>query len=143
MLRILHIDDDPNDLQLFEEAVRECRLPVDRRTAMDGREGLEHLRSFLQPGSNWRPDLIVCDLHMPRMDGLAFLQALKDDAATRHIPVIMLTSSQRPHDIADAYDRQVCAFVSKPIDFSLLCDLVKRTFEFWGGAAELPRREAS
>lgn len=101
MYRILLVDDDPMDVRLLREGLRECAAPVECRVAGDGQEALEVLRGT-NTSAAWRPDLIVCDLHMPRMDGPTFLDALGSDASLSRIPVVILSSSAPIEDIAGA-----------------------------------------
>jgi CheY-like chemotaxis protein len=126
------------DVRLMREALSECSIEVDTRVAADGVAALELISKGAEQQPSWQPDLIICDLNMPRMDGHAFLAVVKSDTATRHIPVIMLSSSSAPRDVARAYALHANCFVRKPVAFDELCVLAKRIGDFWITTVELP-----
>ena len=108
---ILLVEDDAADAMLIEEALLEQGVARTLHTAVDGVAALEHLRT---PGVD-RPDLIVLDLNMPRMNGRELLAVLKADERLKVIPVVVLTTSSAPQDIAEAYRSHANAFITKPV----------------------------
>lgn len=143
MIRLLQIEDDPKDVVLLREAIRECSMDVDVRVAPDGMAGLECLRLRQPPLANWRPNLVICDIHMPKMDGHTFLLEVKSDPELRGIPIIMLSTSRAAEDVLRAYDRHANCFLQKPGSFVELCVLTRRLAEFWFAAAALPSPKAT
>lgn len=132
--RILLIDDNPHDVELalsaFEESGDEHEIVV----AGGGPEALALLRS-----SGDLPDLILLDLKMPHMDGLAVLDAIRGEAATRDIPVVMLTTSGEDRDIQASYAHGASAYVIKPLDFGQFQEAVQTISDFWARLNRHPR----
>ncbi|RDG38324.1 response regulator [Streptomyces corynorhini] len=108
---VLLVEDDPADALLIEEALREHGMARSISQAEDGLAALDYLRD----PANARPDLIVLDLNMPRMNGRELLEVLKDDQRLLTIPVVVLTTSGAPDDVRAAYDRHANAYVVKPL----------------------------
>ncbi|AYV31803.1 response regulator [Streptomyces sp. CJ_13] len=132
---VLLVDDDAADAMLIEEALSE-RGSRNLIRVTDGVAALEHLRT---PGST-RPDLIVLDLNMPRMNGRDLLQILKNDETLRTIPVVVLTTSSAPEDISGAYHRRANAYVTKPVNLEEFERAVQSIDSFYlDTAARLPR----
>ncbi|MFE3547990.1 response regulator [Streptomyces kronopolitis] len=109
---VLLVEDDPADAMLIEDALVERGMARSLNQAVDGVAALEYLRD----PANDRPDLIVLDLNMPRMNGRELLAVLKDDADLCSIPVVVLTTSAAPDDINDAYRQHANAYVTKPVN---------------------------
>lgn len=143
MFRLLQVEDDPRDVRLLGEALLECVGDLDVRVANDGAEAVELLQRSAADPEGWLPELIVCDLNMPRMDGHAFLRAIKADPSLQHIPVIMLTSSAAPNDVALSYRLHANCYISKPGSFEELCVVARRMNQFWRETARLPVWEAA
>jgi CheY-like chemotaxis protein len=130
--RILLVEDDPADAMLVEEALvdgAEARALVQ---VPDGVAALEHLRDPDRP----RPDLIVLDLNMPRMNGAEMLKILKDDEELRAIPVVILTTSAATEDISFAYATHANAYVVKPVNLDDFIDAVRNIDTFYRELAE-------
>ncbi|MFD4573361.1 response regulator [Streptomyces sp. NPDC058417] len=108
---VLLVEDDPADALLIEEALLECGAR-NLTQVQDGVAGLEYLRDPANP----RPDLIVLDLNMPRMNGRELLAVIKDDEELCTIPVVVLTTSSAPDDVNGAYRRHANAYVTKPVN---------------------------
>ncbi|MEV5480204.1 MULTISPECIES: response regulator [Streptomyces] len=110
--RVLLVEDDPADAMLIEDALIARDMTRSLNQAVDGVAALEYLRD----PANERPDLIVLDLNMPRMNGRELLAALKDDSDLCSIPAVVLTTSAAPDDIEDAYRQHANAYVTKPVN---------------------------
>jgi two-component system, chemotaxis family, response regulator Rcp1 len=138
-MRILLVEDNPADCELMEEVLAEARLPHRLRVCRDGAEALALLQSEARDRRK-RPDLILLDLNMPRMDGREFLAARKADPELLEIPVIVLTTSGADDDIRASYRLNANAYVTKAIEFSQFAATAKRITEFWAGVAALPTK---
>jgi CheY-like chemotaxis protein len=141
---ILIADDDAEDCLLLAEAVREAGLAHRICTVPDGEALLDYLGGCdryqtAQPSP--RPDLILLDLNMPRRDGREALRLLKQDQRLRRIPVVVLTTSTAPTDIAMAYEAGASSYLSKPATFQGWIELVGLLDQYWFGLVELPRWE--
>ncbi|MEF2279315.1 response regulator [Deinococcus sp. YIM 134068] len=132
--RILLVDDNPHDVELALSAFEESGDEHDITVAGGGPEALAVLRS-----SEHLPDLILLDLKMPHMDGLAVLDAIRGEAATRDIPVVMLTTSGEDRDIQASYAHGASAYVIKPLDFGQFQEAVQTISDFWARLNRHPR----
>ena len=142
---ILVADDDPDDRQLIAEAFEEAKIRNDLRFVEDGVELLEYLRragKYAAPDSAPRPGLILLDLNMPRMDGREALGVIKEDRNLRSIRVIIMTTSKAEQDIVKSYDLMASSFITKPVRFESLVDVVKTIGKYWLEVVELPPDEA-
>ena len=115
---VLLVEDNEGDAVLTEEALQQAKLAVNMNRATDGVEALAYLRREGTFANARRPDLILLDLNMPRMDGREFLQLVKNDAEFRVIPVVVLTTSKAEQDILKSYELQANCYVTKPVDFN-------------------------
>lgn len=113
---ILLVEDSPGDVRLTMEALADAKISNNIVVASDGLEALEVLRREGQHMNAPRPDLILLDLNMPRMDGRELLAIIKADADLRTIPVVVLTTSQSETDILETYDLRANCYISKPVD---------------------------
>ena len=133
---VLLVEDDPADALLIREALDARGVARTVAQAEDGVAALEWLRD---PGHS-RPDLIVLDLNLPRMNGRELLSVLKQDEQLKGIPVVVLTTSSAPEDVASAYQRHANAFVTKPVKLDDFVHTVRKIDAFFlETAAILPR----
>jgi len=139
-LTILMADDDEDDRQSTEEAFREHHLANDFRTVGDGEELMEFLRRQGRYRDAPRPGLILLDLNMPRKDGREALKEIKSDPALRQIPVVILTTSKAEEDILKTYDLGANSFITKPVGFDSLVQLVSTMTRYWFQLVELPAK---
>lgn len=137
-IRILLVEDSPGDVVLTAEALRDARVANELHVARDGEEAMRFLRGEGEHAGAPRPDLVLLDLNLPRMDGKEVLAAMRADPALAGIPVVVLTTSTRDADILDAYDLRANAYVSKPVDFTRFLDVVRTLEGFW---VEVVRRD--
>lgn len=141
-IRILVADDDEEDRALAREALTAARLANDLRFVSDGEELMDYLYCrgrYSEPGAAPRPGLLLLDIKMPKKDGLTCLREIKDDAALRQIPVVILTTSTAEEDIYRSYDLGVNSFVSKPVTLQGLIDAMVTLGRYWFEIVELPR----
>jgi CheY-like chemotaxis protein len=138
---ILLAEDDPDDQYLISEALDENRLNARLFIVSDGEELLDYLkrRGKYQESENWpMPGLILLDLNMPRQDGREALRAIKADPALQHIPIVALTTSQAEQDVAQTYQNGVSGFITKPVSFSALREVMKTIGDYWLQTTRLP-----
>jgi len=140
-LRLVIADDDEDDRLMAREALEASRLTNPLDEFEDGAELLEHLRSCADSGKPL-PGLILLDLNMPRMDGREALEQIKQDDRLRRIPVIVLTTSQAEEDIYRTYDLGVSSFISKPVSFDGLVDVVNQLGRYWFEIVRLPGEDS-
>ncbi|MEK8105784.1 response regulator [Micromonospora sp. M12] len=139
-VRILVVDDDPGDVLMIEEALADSDVAKIIDVVSDGEEAMEFLRAEGRHEQARRPDVILLDLNMPRMDGRQVLGAVKQDEDLRTIPIVVLTTSNADTDIVGSYTLQANAYVTKPIDLDDFNDVVRRIDEFFGRVVVLPKR---
>jgi two-component system, chemotaxis family, response regulator Rcp1 len=137
-VEILLVEDSPGDVKLTQEALRDAEVPNSLHIARDGEEAMRFLRQEAEFADVPKPDLILLDLNMPRMDGREVLAAIKADPALRRIPVIILTTSQSEDDIAEAYSLAANCYVAKPVDLDEFLDVVRAIDDFWLTLVKLP-----
>jgi two-component system, chemotaxis family, response regulator Rcp1 len=137
-VEILLVEDNPGDVRLTREALKEGKVRNNLNVAQDGVEALAYLRREGRHEGAVRPDLILLDLNLPRMDGREVLAAIKADPELRPIPVVILTSSQAEQDIVRAYDLHANCYVTKPVDLDQFITVVKSIEDFWFAIVKLP-----
>lgn len=136
--RILLVEDEPADAFLVQEAFRENRILVDFHHAIDGVEALEFLRHQGAHAAAPRPDLILLDLNMPRMDGRQFLGEMKKDDALASIPVVILTTSDAERDTLAAYRLGASGYIVKPVEIEQFISTIKVLGDYWFSIVRLP-----
>ena len=140
-ITILLADDDEDDRLMTRDALRDARLHNDLRMVIDGVELLAYLRRegpYADPDASPRPGMILLDLNMPRMDGREALAAIKQDPALRSIPVVVLTTSKAEEDVLRSYDLGVNSFITKPVTFLGLVEVMKVFSRYWLEIVDLP-----
>lgn len=131
LMEILLVDDNPGDLRLVAEALKEGDMQVRLHTAKDGMEAMAFLRRRGKYEDAPRPDLILLDLNMPRMNGRQVLAEIKEDSALKHIPVVVLTGSRELDDMVKTYDLHANSYVTKPGDFEQFIIMLNSITSFW------------
>lgn len=140
-ITIVVADDDPDDRMLIEEAFEENRLSNNLAFVEDGEQLLDYLRCEGAYAGDERRDpvgVILLDLNMPRMDGREALEIIKADPKLQRIPVVVLTTSKAEEDILRTYDLGVSSFITKPVTFDGLVELVKVLGQYWFEIVALP-----
>lgn len=136
-VHLLIIEDNPGDVRLLEEAFGELRANVKIQVAKDGAEGIAVVAAYT-PSKEGSPDLILLDLNLPKISGLDVLVRIKSDPRTRHIPVIILTSSRAESDVQRAYQSHANAYLRKPSTLEGLLNTARDVKNFWMETAILP-----
>ena len=139
-VEVLLVEDNPGDVRLTQEALKESTFPVHLNVARDGVEALEYLRN---PDSGPRPDLILLDLNLPRKNGREVLSEIKADPDLRRIPVLVMTTSRAEQDIQKAYALNANCYITKPMDLDDFLRTVRSIEDFWMRTATLPHANAA
>ena len=140
-ITIVMADDDADDRQMTKEAFEENHLINDLRFVSDGVELIDYLKrrgKYVDPESSPTPGLILLDLNMPKMDGREALKEIKADPALRSIRIVVLTTSKDEEDILRSYDLSATSYITKPVTFEALVDIVKTLGKYWLEIVELP-----
>ncbi len=140
---ILMADDDEDDVLLVRDSFERSKLLNDLHVVEDGEELLDYLKHrgmYSNPESSPRPDIILLDLNMPRMDGREALEEIKADPELRTIPTIVLTTSKAHEDICRSYNLGANSFITKPVTFDSMCEVVQKLGEYWFEIVRLPDR---
>ena len=140
--QVLLVEDNEDDVELTLEALKESKIRMDIHVATDGVEAMKFLRGQDEYKNKSRPDLILLDLNMPKMDGREVLAEIRKDEELTDLPVVVLTTSQNEDDILNAYKMHANCYVSKPVDFIRFTEIVKQIEGFWLQLVELPRRDS-
>lgn len=143
-ISILMAEDDPDDQLLNQEAIEEARLGDEIRFVSDGEELLDYLLQrgkYSEPADAPRPDLIILDLNMPRMDGREALAEIKKYPNLRRIPVVVLTTSRAEEDIVYTYSLGVSGYITKPARFDEMVSAMKAVGRYWFETVQLPTEE--
>ena len=139
-LEVLLVEDSPGDVRLTQEAFRDANLDIRLHVAADGVEAMAFLRREDPYEQSPRPDFILLDLNLPRMDGREVLALIKADALLRAIPTVILTTSESEADIEKSYQLQANCYLSKPVQLEAFEGLVKSINDFWLTRAKLPQQ---
>jgi two-component system, chemotaxis family, response regulator Rcp1 len=140
---ILLVEDNLGDVELTREGLEEGKVLNELHVVHDGEAALAFLRREGVHAAAPRPDLILLDLNLPRMDGHEVLAAIKGEERLRSIPVVVLTTSKADEDILQSYDLHANCYISKPINFGSFIDVVKGIEQFWFTMVALPRQPSA
>ncbi|HEV2681335.1 MAG TPA: response regulator [Rhodanobacter sp.] len=139
---VLLVEDSPGDVRLMQEAFRDARVPAILHVATDGVEAMAFLRHEGNYIRSPRPDLILLDLNLPKMDGREVLAHIKSDYNLKSIPTIVLTMSDSDVDMVKSYELQANVYLTKPMELGAFQSLVKNVADFWLRKAKLPTQSA-
>ena len=133
MKPILLVEDDTVDARTVKRALDDLGATTPLIHLTNGEEALRYLRN----DQNERPCIILLDLNMPRMNGIEFLRAIKDEENLKTIPVIVLTTSREGRDVLDTFDLNVAGYVVKPVDYKRFVDTIRTIDRYWS-LSQLP-----
>jgi CheY-like chemotaxis protein len=139
-IEILLVEDDPGDVVMTREAFQDYKLRNTLHVVDDGAEAMAFLRNEGEYTDRPRPDLVLLDLNLPRMDGREVLEAIKSDPDLASIPVVVLTTSENEDDVLRSYSLHANAYVTKPVDFERFLEVVRQIDDFFVSVVRLPRR---
>ncbi len=142
-IEVLLVEDSPGDVRLTQEAFREANIAIHLHVAADGVEAMSFLRRQDEHANAPRPDLILLDLNLPRMDGREVLAHIKEDENLKTIPTVILTTSEAEADIVKSYELQANCYLSKPVQLDAFESLVKSINDFWLTRVKLPQQRQS
>jgi CheY-like chemotaxis protein len=137
-VEILLVEDNPGDVRLTVEALKDGKVSNHLTVVGDGEEALALLRRQGKYAGAVRPDIILLDLNLPKKDGREVLAELKADDQLRRIPVVVLTTSQADQDILRSYDLNANCYINKPVDLEQFIEIVKSIENFWLTVVKLP-----
>jgi chemotaxis family two-component system response regulator Rcp1 len=141
LVEILLVEDNAGDARLTREAFKDCKLLNALHHVQDGVEAMAFLRREGPYGNAPRPDLILLDLNLPRMDGREVLEAVKCDADLKRIPVLVLTTSNDEQDVLKAYHLHANCFITKPVRLEDFLKVVQSIEGFWLSVVRLPTND--
>ena len=139
-IEVLLIEDSPGDVRLTQEAFRDANPAINLHVASDGVEAMAFLSRMGVHAHAPRPDLILLDLNLPKMDGREVLAHIKEDASLKLIPTVILTTSEAEADIAKSYQLQANCYLIKPVQLGAFEILVKSINDFWLTKVRLPQQ---
>lgn len=138
---ILLVEDEESDANLVRAALKENRVYCNLHHVLDGVDALAFLRRQGEAGRDAvRPDLILLDLNMPRMNGREFLEVIKADNELKTIPVVVLTTSDVERDVVASYKLGAAGYVTKPVDMDQFIDAIRQLDNYWFVLARLPKK---
>ncbi|MCB0025165.1 MAG: response regulator [Caldilinea sp.] len=137
-IEILLVEDNPGDVRLTQEAMRDAKVLNRLNVVPDGVTALEYLRKESRYANAVRPDVILLDLNLPRMDGRELLAIIKGDNNLKRIPVVVLTTSAAEEDVLRAYNLHANCYVTKPVELDQFIEVVKSIDSFWFSIVNLP-----
>ena len=137
-MEILLVEDNEDDIVLEQEALADAKLINIMYVVRDGEEALAYLRRQGRYHDAKKPGLILLDINMPKKNGFEVLQEMKADVDLRHIPVVMLTTSDREKDVVKSYATGACSFVTKPMDFDKFGEVAQQLALYWALVARVP-----
>ena len=138
-IHILIVEDNPGDARLAVEALAEGKVSNKISIVQDGVEAISYLRRENEYSDAPRPDLILLDLNLPKMNGKEVLAIIKDDTEFKRIPVIILTTSDADQDIDATYDLHANCYITKPVDFNQFISVIQSVEDFWLSIVKLPK----
>jgi CheY-like chemotaxis protein len=139
-IEVLLVEDNPGDVRLTREALKEGRMWSNLHVVEDGEVALAFVRQQGAYTNAPRPDIILLDLNLPKINGREVLSNIKADENLKRIPVVILTTSQSEEDILKAYNLNANCYITKPVDFDQFLKVVRAIEEFWLTIVKLPSR---
>lgn len=139
-IEILLVEDNPGDVRLTREALKDARVANTLHVVEDGVAALDYLYRRGQYSDVPRPHLVLLDLNLPKKNGREVLAEIKSDDLLKRIPVVILTTSQAEEDVLRAYNLHANCYITKPVDFTQFTKIVKTIEDFWLTIVTLPPR---
>jgi CheY-like chemotaxis protein len=139
-IEILLVEDDPGDVLMTREALEDSKVINNLHVVDNGEEAVAFLHRQGDHAGAPRPDLVLLDLNLPRLDGREVLAQIKADDDLRRIPVVVLTTSEAEEDVLRSYDLHANAYVTKPVDFEQFSEVIRQIDDFFITVVRLPKR---
>ena len=140
-IEILLVEDNPGDVRLTQEILRDGKVRNNMSVAKDGVDAVSFLRRTGEYAGAPRPDIILLDLNLPKKDGREVLAEIKADPDLKNIPVVVLTTSSAEQDIVKSYDLHANCYITKPVDLDQFIRVIRSIEDFWLTIVKLPRGE--
>ncbi len=140
---VLLVEDSPGDVRLTQEAFRDANNTIRLHVVADGVEAMDFLKKEGAHAYAPRPDIILLDLNLPKMDGREVLAHIKTDSGLKTIPTVILTTSEAETDIVNSYELQANCYLTKPVQFDEFASLVGIINDFWLTRVKLPQQASS
>lgn len=137
-VEILLVEDNPGEVRLTQEALKDAKIRNNLHVTQDGEEAMSFLRRTGRYDHAVRPDLIILDLNLPKLDGREVLAQIKADPSLRPIPVVVVTTSDAQEDIVGSYDLHANCYITKPVDLDQFLQVVRAIESFWFEIVLLP-----
>ena len=137
---VLLVEDSPADVRLTKEAFKDAKISNRLSVVSDGVDALRFLKREGEFADAPRPDLVLLDLNLPRMDGREVLKRVKTDPELSSIPVVVLTTSEAERDVAEAYEYHANCYIRKPVDLGRFLEIVSAIEDFWLTVVKLPAK---
>jgi len=138
-IEILLVEDNPGDVRLTREALKDAKVANNLNVVNDGEQALDYLNRRGRFADATRPDLVLLDLNLPKVDGREVLASIKADSDLKRIPVVVLTTSSAEEDILRSYDLHANCYVTKPVEFDSFLKIVESIDDFWLSIVRLPK----
>jgi len=138
ILDILLVEDNEDDVIMTMEAFADARISNDIHVVRDGDEALSYLRQKGNYVDVNQPGIILLDINLPKKNGMEVLEEIKADDTLRHIPIIMLTTSDRDEDIVRSFSNGACSYITKPVGFSDFVEVVHKFSVYWALVTHTP-----
>ena len=135
--RILLVEDNPGDIRLTQEALKESKIEIHLDVVTDGEQAIDFLFKRNKFAGSIRPHIILLDLNLPKKNGIEVLKEIKSNDSLKKIPVIVLTTSDADHDISKAYSLHANCYILKPVDFDDFARVIKLVETFWFNTVQL------
>ena len=137
-IEILLVEDNPGDIRLTKEAFKDCKIESNLSVVMDGDEAIEYLKREGKYQDSVKPQLVLLDLNLPKINGLEVLKEIKSNVKFKMIPVIILTTSKAEEDIVNAYTANANCYINKPVDLDGFYKIIESIEYFWFSTAVFP-----
>jgi two-component system, chemotaxis family, response regulator Rcp1 len=142
-IEVLLVEDSTGDVRLTREAMKDAKMHISLHVAPDGVEAMAFLRREGAHSNAPRPDLILLDLNLPKMDGREVLKALKADPILATIPVVILTTSSASEDVMNCYRAHANCYITKPVSLDGFLKVVQNIDDFWLSVVKLPTKQSA
>lgn len=142
IINVLLVEDSVADVKITLRAFKKASMNMNVLVTNNGMEALEYFNNegrFTDPVKFPKPDIVLMDINMPKLNGFETLEKIKQDARFKNIPIIMLTSSKNESDIANSYSGGAAGFIQKPVNYDDFCTVVKKFDDYWSSIIKLPQ----
>lgn len=140
-VEILLVEDDPGDIELIKETLSSSKIKIDLETVNDGADAISYLKKENEFAGKNEPDLVILDLNLPLKSGLDVLDDIKSNPYLKHIPIIVMTTSDQDSDVIKSYKLGANSYVTKPMGIDQFSHIVNTIEDFWLTIAKLPKNK--